>query len=102
MIWIVGSSLIQNASQHVRRLQVGQHLDLQRYGFSVLWAGNGSLILDQVMGLTRNLVQMEYAPSYFVLHIGGNDVGRLSCLDLCNQLNQTEMQRLMPHTNIVW
>ena len=64
MIWIVGSSLIRNASKHVRRRPVGQDLGLQRYGFSVLWAGNGSLILDQVMGLTRSLLQLEYAPSY--------------------------------------
>ena len=107
MIWIVGSSLIRNASKHVRRRPVGQDLGLQRYGFSVLWAGNGSLILDQVMGLTRSLLQLEYAPSYFVLHEGGNDVGRISCLDLCNKLNGTDgiinqLQRLMPHTIIVW
>ena len=107
MIWIVGSSLIRNASKHVRRRPVGQDLGLQRYGFSVLWAGNGSLILDQVMGLTRSLLQLEYAPSYFVLHAGGNDVGRISCLDLCNKLNGTDgiinqLQRLMPHTIIVW
>ena len=59
------------------------------------------------MGATNNLLQMDYAPSYFVLHAGGNDVGRISCLDLCVKLIGKEgiiyqLQSLMPHTIIVW
>ena len=77
-IWIVGSSLIRNASQHIRRRPVGQDLGLQRYGYLVSWAGYGSLILDEVIGVTKTLLQIEYAPNYFVLHAAGNDVGRIS------------------------
>ena len=41
------------------------------------------------------------------MRAGGNDVGRISCLDLCNKLNGTDgiinqLQGLMPHTIIVW
>ena len=55
------------------------------------------------MRLTRSLLQLEYAPSHFVLHAGDNDVGRISFLDLCNKVNGTEgiineLQRLMPLT----
>ena len=107
MIWIVGSSLIRNASQHIRRRPVGQDLGLQRYGYLVSWAGYGSLILDEVIGVTKTLLQIEYAPNYFVLHAAGNDVGRISCLDLCNKLIGPEgiidqLRILMPYTTIVW
>ena len=107
MIWIVGSSLIRNASQHIRRRPVGQDLGLQRYGYLVSWAEYGSLILDEVIGVTKTLLQIEYAPNYFVLHAAGNDVWRISCLDLCNKLIGPEgiidqLRILMPYTTIVW
>ena len=59
MIWIVGLSLIRNASQHIRRRPVGQDLGLQRYGFLVSWAGYGSLILDEVIGVTKTYCKLK-------------------------------------------
>ena len=52
-------------------------------------------------------MQIEYAPNYFVMHAAGNDVGRISCLDLCNKLNGPEgiidqLRILMPYIIIVW
>ena len=107
MIWIVGSSLIRNASQHIRRRPVGLDLGLKRYCYLDSWDGRGSLILDEVIGVTKTLLQIEYAPNYFVLHAAGNDLGRSSCLDMCNKPIGPEgiidqLRILMPYTTIVW
>lgn len=71
MMWLVGSSIIKNALQHVCRRPMGRNLSLQRSGYSVTWVGPGGKVLAQVLGMTQALLNWQDPPNFSMLHVGG-------------------------------
>ena len=94
--------MLHNIQEDVQWAMIWVYSDMATW-----FRGYSSLILDEMIGVTKTLLQIEYAPNYLVLHAAGNDVGRISSLDLCNKLIGPEgiidqLRILMPYTTIVW
>lgn len=83
---------------------MGRNLSLQRYGFAVTWVGHGGLKSAQVLGITQALLNWQGPPNYFILHVGGNDIGCITSLHIRCQLKYIFecLRILMPNTILIW
>lgn len=106
MIWIVGSSLIRRAYQHVQQRPVGDNLSLDQSKYNVIWVGHSGLQFYQVYGICQALgnSSTNIHPAYLIIHAGGNDIGRIRGGLLRYNIKQTirYLQSLFPSTCIIW
>ena len=104
-IWIVGSSIVKHAFVRARSTKC-THLDLKRYGASILWQGQSGLRWTDLEGKVNQLLKFEDPPDFLVIHCGGNDIGigpKKSIL-LRKRMERTiiNISLKMPHTRMVW
>jgi hypothetical protein len=104
MVWIVGSFIIKWAFEHTGSRPVGTNLDLQCYGYSVLWVGHPGLKVVQVINLVHALLNWRRPPALLVIHAGGNYIGNMRCglLRYNIKLIVKQLMQLLPNTTIVW
>ena len=104
MIWILGSSIVKRASDHVRGRPIGANLGLERHGCSVTWIGHPGLVMDQAVNIVHAMLGWSRPPAYLVIHCGGNDIGTLNCYDLRHYIKDilSYIMHLLPDTIIVW
>ena len=108
-IWMVGSSLIEKAHNHVKQRPMGVNLSLSnRYGVNALWAGSAGVHFEFVINLCQALKNCYFSmglptPLFLVIHAGGNDIGKILTGSLrkyiCAVL--TYLNMLLPGTVIV-
>ena len=103
-IWIVGSSLVRNAFVHARSRTGGVHLGLQRIGVHIWWQGYSGMVLKDLEPTIKNVLKYEEPPNYIVIHVAGNDLGRIKVVFLRNNIKNTlkRIQTYLPSTIIVW
>ncbi|CAC5425740.1 unnamed protein product [Mytilus coruscus] len=95
-VWIVGSSVINNAFVEARQRPVGPNLALNRLGVNIWWQGTGGLTRSKMKSRIRVMLRFEDPPSYFVVHIGRNDID-LYCP---HRLNHHSMLKLYKSSNV--
>lgn len=103
-VWIVGSSIVKHAFVQARGRPGGIHLGLQRVGVSVWWQFKGGMIWRELNKVINTMMYYESAPSYIILHLGGNDIGKTKVGVLRNEMKNTvlNINNQMPHTGIIW
>lgn len=103
-IWIIGSSIIKRAWLHARIRPGGTNLGLERIGVNIFWQGYGGMKLWQVKRKVRTLLRFEDAPSYLMIHCGGNDIGEFSVLQTRKSAKTVInfLKNTLPNTKIIW
>ena len=103
-IWILGSSIIQRASDHVKLRPTGSHLGFDKSGFNVTWIGYGGLRWHSVEIIIWNLLAVAFPPKYLIIHCGGNDIPLIPNGDLIFQIKRyiTNISLMLPNTTIIW
>jgi hypothetical protein len=60
----------------------GVHLGLERVGIRLWWQGRSGLTLDSLRNRVRIMCKFEDVPVFILIHLGGNDIGRIGLKDL--------------------
>jgi lysophospholipase L1-like esterase len=53
------------------------------------WQGKGGMLTNQLRNHIRTMLNFEHPPDYLIIHVGANDLGSMSTMDLCNKLKNT-------------
>jgi lysophospholipase L1-like esterase len=101
---ILGSSLVKNAFVDARKRPGGVILSLQRIGVNIWWQGRSELTLRRLKDHIKIMLRYEDPPSKLVIHIGGNDIGKVRLGYLQYQLKElfVWLSQLMPDTAFIW
>lgn len=106
IVWIVGSSLIQNAFEHTSNRPTGANLGLEKYGVQLVWVGMRGMKWENLMSLISGLLNCYGLPHAIMIHCGGNDIGnsKTPCGLLIHQMKVAFAHILfeLPGTAIIW
>lgn len=81
-IWIIGSSLIVNAAEHVEKRPTGTNLGFDKWRMRILWAGISGMDWFNMVSLVHAMFNAYGIPRALVMHVGGNDIGAWSTKEL--------------------
>jgi hypothetical protein len=81
-IWVVGSSIIQRASDHSTIRSTGTFLGLQQLGCQFVWVGMPGMRWENVVHLIHSLLNYRSFPFALIIHCEGSDIGLVSCAEL--------------------
>ena len=85
-MWILGHSFVFWARKRAASRTYSENLGLDPSAFSIHWFGRrGMLWGDLIFELSR-LYTLFSPPDILIVHLGGNDVGKLRTLDLINMM----------------
>jgi hypothetical protein len=71
IVWIVWSSLIQNAFEHTSNRPTGANLGLEKYGVQLVWVGMRGMKWENLMSLISGLLNCYGLPHAIMIHCGG-------------------------------
>ena len=96
--------MIRNAFVRARGTHRGINLGLSRIGVKIWWQGYGGMALKDVERTIKVMLEYEDPPTYLVLHVGGNDLGKIKVGFLRNELKNTirKLSELLPSTKFIW
>lgn len=75
-VWVCGSSIVKHAFTEARQKTGGINLGLERLRAHIWWQEKGEMLASQLPRQIRIMLQFEDPPSYLVVHVGGNDIGK--------------------------
>ena len=103
-IWILGSSLIKRASEHVVSRPSGSQLGLEKSGHTVFWIGYGGMVWRMVETILRSMLTWRSPPEMLIIHCGENDIPTKQNGDLIFEIRQglSINMFLMPYSTIIW
>lgn len=81
-VWIIGHSFIYWARKRAAHRCYSANLSLQPEQFKLFWKGIRGLQWHQLYFHLSRLYQVWPPPSILLVHLGGNDLGNVSTLDL--------------------
>lgn len=95
---------MKHAFTEARQRPGGINLVLERLHAHIWWQGKSGMLASQLPRQIRIMLQFEDPPSYPVVHVGGNDIGKEKIWYLRNNLKLflRTIQRKLPNTIIVW
>ena len=104
VIWIIGSSLVVKASEHSRIRPLGSDLGLEQLGYRLMWVGMSGMKVFDVVPLVHTMINLFGLPSIIFIHVGGNDVGAVSCGNLLFDLKFMlyVVSNMLPSTQVVF
>ena len=82
LIWVIGSSLVANAAQHVVQRPSGKNLGFEKWGIQVIWVGMPGMSWYSMVSLVHAMVNAFGVPRALLLHVGANDIGAWSTKEL--------------------
>ncbi|XP_040181606.1 uncharacterized protein LOC120936645 [Rana temporaria] len=103
-IWIIGHSFVHWA--HIRACQrcYSSNLSLPPDSFKIFWKGIRGLRWDNLCHHISNLSHSLPYPDILIIHLGGNDIGKYSTLDLIFKIKR-DLQHIhlsFPSTKIIF
>ncbi|XP_029455210.1 uncharacterized protein LOC115090367 [Rhinatrema bivittatum] len=103
-VWIIGHSFIHWAHRHACGRPYGSHLDLHNRGVGVRWLGRRGMLWDELLPYVQKICKRLCAPRVLVIHLGGNDWGRMVGRHFINIVRKDLMavSILMPTTILCW
>ncbi|XP_075181350.1 uncharacterized protein LOC142254233 [Anomaloglossus baeobatrachus] len=82
VIWIVGHSYIFWAKRRASGRSYGENLAINIEHFNILWYSVRGMRWDGLMKEMSCLKTLWPSPNLIILHLGGNDIGKVKTLDL--------------------
>ena len=80
--------MIKQAFIDAMRSPGGVHLGLERVGMRLWWQGSSGLTLDRLRNQVQIMCKFEDVPVFILIHLGGNDIGRIGLRDLRKQIER--------------
>ncbi|XP_029464313.1 uncharacterized protein LOC115095151 [Rhinatrema bivittatum] len=102
--WIVGHSFIHRAYRRAKKRPDGENLNLTPEGVRVRWIGKGGLRWGELCAMLQGNIDRWGAPEWLIIHLGGNDVGRVTCRELIKMMRKdmASIMNRLPHTKLGW
>lgn len=99
-VWIVGDSYIRRASERAR-VSIGKNLDLP---VDITWFGVGGLRWGSFVSRLDSLLRSRPAPDVLVVHVGGNDLGKVKGTRLASMMkwNLGQVHENYPNLKLVF
>lgn len=99
-MWIVGHSFIARAERH----PLASRASVLMGGRKVRWLGVGGMRWQELLGVLFRNEAVWGRPSWLVVHLGGNDLGRVPGLELIQQIQGdfAYIGSVWPEVRLVW
>ncbi|CAC5384441.1 unnamed protein product [Mytilus coruscus] len=103
-IWVIGSSIVTRASDHVQIRPVGASLELEKIGCHLVWIGMSGMKWQNLVSLVQCIINWRSIPFAVIIHCGGNDIGDTPCGELLHHMKFAIaiLSKMLPGTVLVW
>ncbi|XP_040181424.1 uncharacterized protein LOC120915190 [Rana temporaria] len=103
-IWILGHSFIFWAQKRAADRTYSENLGLDPSIFKVNWYGRRGMVWDDLVFELGRLYAVFPPPDILVLHLGGNDIGKVKTYELVNKMKDSFqfLKMVSPHTVLVF
>ncbi|XP_068118230.1 uncharacterized protein [Hyperolius riggenbachi] len=104
VVWIVGHSFIFWARMRAKERPYSEQLDLNVDDYHIYWKGGRGMRWASFAPKILSLLDSWPVPDILIVHLGGNDLGKVRTLDLMSQMRQDfqQIHDSFPHTILVF
>lgn len=88
-MWIVGHSFVFWAQQRAAHRIYSENLGLDPSSFRIHWYGRRGMLWEDLVFELGRLYALYTSPDIIVIHLGGNDIGKVKTLDLISSMQDT-------------
>ncbi|XP_077209517.1 uncharacterized protein LOC143845196 [Paroedura picta] len=102
-VWILGHSYVFWAGRYAGRAGWGENLGLGD-GVHIDWIGRRGMLWTALLETVRRRLSLTGPPAVLVLHLGGNDLTKMTRVDLkfLIKTDLAALQQLLPNTHLIW
>ena len=104
LVWIFGHSYVCWGARRGDARPEGRQLGFSRQEACIRWLGVPGMLWERMLPEVQRFAQRDRPPDVLVLHVGGNDLGRRTMMDIMQDI-KADVERLMvefPGMVIVW
>lgn len=104
LVWILGHSYVVRGAIRAAVRPNGQQLGFSREEARVHWLGKRGMIWSGLLSEFHRFVRLDRAPDVFVLHLGGNDLGKRPFRELLRDMkfDLLRLWALFPRMVTIW
>ncbi|KAM4012897.1 uncharacterized protein ACNLHF_003130 [Anomaloglossus baeobatrachus] len=104
VIWLVGHSFIHWAQRRAACRSYTENLSFQYELINVFWYGIRGLKFSNLLGTLKGMLLTHPYPDLIILHIGGNDLGKIKTLDLLSNFRRdfALLKNLFPYSALIF
>ncbi|XP_029448561.1 uncharacterized protein LOC115086249 [Rhinatrema bivittatum] len=86
--WIVGHSFIHRAQRRSIEAPVRGRSEMEQLGWRLAWFSHRGILWDDLLPFLQESIDMWGVPNILLVHLGGNDVGSVSCRTLLSNMKK--------------
>ncbi|XP_068106722.1 uncharacterized protein [Hyperolius riggenbachi] len=104
VVWIIGHSFIFWARRRAKERPYTDNLDLDTDSFQIYWKGCRGMRWEALLPKLVCLVDEWPVPDILIIHLGGNDLGKVKTLNLLARMRRDFLQirAIFPNTVLVF
>lgn len=104
LVWIMGHSYVCWGARRVDVRPAGRQLGISRREACIKWLGVPEMLWSRIMPEVHRFVRLDRHTDILVLHVGGNDLGLRSKLDITQDIkfDVLRLRFAFPRMVIVW
>lgn len=103
-VWICGHSYVFWAEKRALERSFGPQLGIPLEDAELHWLGKSGMTWDQLTPTLLHTRRLLGAPDILVVHLGGNDLGTASNLDIINRMKKDlgHLKQIFRNSILVW
>lgn len=103
-VWICGHSYVFWAEKRALERSFGPQLGIRLEDAKLHWLGKSGMVWDQLVPILLHTRRRLTDPDILVIHLGGNDLGTASNLDVMNRMKKDFglLKQIFKNTILVW
>uniref|UniRef100_A0A8C7E2X9 Tumor susceptibility 101 n=1 Tax=Naja naja TaxID=35670 RepID=A0A8C7E2X9_NAJNA len=103
-VWICGHSYVFWAEKRALERSFGPQLGIRLEDAKLHWLGKSGMVWDQLVPILLHTRRRLTDPDILVIHLGGNDLGTASNLDVINRMKKDFglLKQIFKNTILVW